>query len=188
MNEVTLHTARCELSAPRASDVDAIFAACQDADTQRFTTIPVPYLREHAEGFVAQSARLWSEGKEATWAIRVGGSLVGMMGLHRPGHGSAELGYWLAPHARGAGLTVEAASAVIDWAFAADGWGLARLEWRASTANPASAHVARALGFRFEGVLRSELVTGDGVRHDAWVAGLLSTDDRSPTPWPVLAA
>jgi RimJ/RimL family protein N-acetyltransferase len=188
VDEVTLHTARCELSTPRASDVDDIFAACQDADTQRFTTIPVPYLREHAEEFVARSAQLWDEGTEATWAIRVDGSLAGMMGLHRPGEGSAELGYWLAPHARGAGLTVEAATAVIDWAFATDGWGLARVEWRASTANPASAHVARALGFRFEGTLRSQMVTGDGVRHDAWVAGLLRTDDRTPVAWPDLAA
>lgn len=32
-------------------DVDAVFAACQDAEIQRWTEVPVPYRREHAAAF-----------------------------------------------------------------------------------------------------------------------------------------
>lgn len=183
-----LQTTRCELSPPTTADIDDIFTACQDAAIQRFTTIPVPYRREHAEGFIETSERWWSEGTEATWAIRFEGALAGMIGLHRARSSAAELGYWLIPDARGRGLAVEAAAAVVEWGFAPDGLDLVRIEWRASTANPASARVAQALGFRFEGVLRSQMVTGDGRRHDAWIAGLLRSDDRSPVPWPDVAA
>jgi len=33
-------------------DVDAVFAACQDPEIPRFTTVPSPYLWEHVESFV----------------------------------------------------------------------------------------------------------------------------------------
>ncbi|CAB4928424.1 unannotated protein [freshwater metagenome] len=33
-------------------DVDAVFAACQDPEIPRFTSVPSRYLREHAESFV----------------------------------------------------------------------------------------------------------------------------------------
>lgn len=35
------------------TDVDWICAACQDPDIQRWTSVPVPYTRAHAEDFVA---------------------------------------------------------------------------------------------------------------------------------------
>jgi RimJ/RimL family protein N-acetyltransferase len=51
--------------------------------------------------------------------------------------------------------------------------------------NAGSARVARALGFRYEGVLRRALANSFG-REDGWVAGLLPGDARMPQPWPVL--
>ncbi|WP_454118056.1 hypothetical protein [Microbacterium lacticum] len=47
-----------------------------------------------------------------------------------------------------------------------------------------SARAARALGFRDEGLLR-EGIAGKTGRVDAWIAGLLATEDRTPQPWPV---
>lgn len=185
MEPVTLRTARLELSAPAAADVDAIYAACQDPLIQRYTTVPAPYARSDAEGFVELAASWWASGSEATWAIRRDGSLAGMIGIHRLGKGDGEIGYWMAPAARGAGLLTEAARAVIDWAFAADSLALARLEWRAVVGNVGSARSARALGFRYEGLLRRALASARD-REDAWVAGLLPDDDRAPQPWPVL--
>ncbi|HYP72918.1 MAG TPA: GNAT family N-acetyltransferase, partial [Microbacterium sp.] len=155
MEPATLTTTRLELSPPRESDVDAIFAACQDADLQRYTTVPSPYERHHAEGFVAKTREWWDAGSETTWAIRTGDGLVGMIGLHGLGRGSGEIGYWMAPAARGHGLLTEAARAVIEWGFAQGGAGLTRIEWRAVVGNLASARTARTLGFRFEGTLRS---------------------------------
>lgn len=188
MQPVTLSTARLVLSVPTEEDIDAIFAACQDPDVQRYTTVPSPYRREHAEGFVEKVAAWWDAGSEATWAVRRDGVLAGMVGLHRLGRGHGELGYWMTAGARGQGLLTEAARAVVDWGFSPDGLGLARIEWRAVTGNIASARSARTLGFRYEGLLRQALLHSTGRRDDAWIAGLLPSDDRTPQDWPVLGA
>ncbi|OUE12664.1 hypothetical protein CMMCAY01_06635 [Clavibacter michiganensis subsp. michiganensis] len=79
----------------------------------------------------------------------------------------------------------EAAAAVVDHGFDASA-GLVRIGWRAYAGNTGSAAVARALGFRFEGVARRGAMGRDG-REDDLLAGLLATDDRTPQPWPVLA-
>ena len=39
------------------ADADAVHRACQDPDIQRWTAIPVPYLPEHAQGFVRSGRR-----------------------------------------------------------------------------------------------------------------------------------
>ncbi|EIC08948.1 GCN5-related N-acetyltransferase [Microbacterium laevaniformans OR221] len=183
MQPVTLRTARLELSLPTENDVDAIYAACQDELIQRFTTVPSPYERTHAEGFVAKVAGWWDAGTEATWAVRHEGALAGMMGLHRLNQGSGELGYWMTPAVRGQGLVSEAARCVIDWGFSPDGLGLRRIEWRAVVDNPASHRVAQRLGFRYEGRVRAVLVNGAGVRADGLIAGLLAEDERTPQVW-----
>lgn len=187
MEPVTLRTARLELSPVGEADVDAIFAACQDPDIQRYTTVPSPYRREDAIGFVAKTTQWWQDGAEATWAIRHGGELAGVVGLHRLGRGDGELGYWMTPAFRGRGLLTEASRAVLDWGFSPEGLELARIEWRAVAGNVASARAARALGFRYEGLLRDALRNGSGRRDDGWIAGLLPRDDRTPQPWAVLA-
>ncbi|PCE14363.1 acetyltransferase [Microbacterium sp. SZ1] len=187
MEPVTLTTERLVLRAPDTSDVDAITEACQDPEIQRWTTVPSPYARSDAEEFVRLVGGWWAEGSETVWALRVDGALVGMIGLHdiaahRAG-GRAELGFWVTAAARGRGYVVEAARAVIDWGFTE--LGLARIEWRAVAGNVASAKAARSLGFRYEGLLRQAFASGDR-REDSWVAGLLSTDDRTRVGWPVL--
>jgi RimJ/RimL family protein N-acetyltransferase len=188
MQPVTLRTAHLELSAPAEADVDAIFVACQDPDIQRYTTVPSPYHRDDAVGFIEKTARWWAEGAEATWAMRHSEGLAGVVGLHRlaASSGAAELGYWVAPAFRGRGLLTEASRAVVEWGFSPEGLGLARIEWRAVVGNVASARAARALGFRYEGLLRGALLHSSGVRNDGWIAGLLAGDDRAPQVWPVL--
>jgi RimJ/RimL family protein N-acetyltransferase len=183
MEAVQLTTARAVLSTPVAADAAEIFAACQDADIQRYTTVPVPYLREHADGFVEQCAKHWADGVTATWAIRVDGHVAGMIDLHGLPGGGPEIGYWMTREFRGRGLLTEAASAVVDFGFGE--LGAVRIEWRAVVGNIGSARTARRLGFRFEGTLRQALANSLG-RDDAWIAGLLATDDRAPRPWPVL--
>lgn len=188
MDPVILRTPRLALTLPAAGDVDALFEACQDADIQRFTPIPSPYRRSDAEAFVERVPRDWESGVHLTWVIREGERLIGTIGFYRvDGKGSGEIGYWIAPDARGGGYLREAAQTVIDWGFAPDGLGLVRIEWRAVAGNVASARAARALGFRYEGLLRQALVGPRG-RDDGWIAGLLATDDRMPHPWPVLDA
>lgn len=184
MQPKTLTTAELELSVPTESDTSAIFLACQDPVIQHFTTVPVPYLLEHAAGFIEAATHSWRRGTEATWAIRKDDELVGMIGLRMTGPGEAELGFWTAPLHRGQGHVKEAARAVIDYGFDPCGLGLQRIEWRAHTDNPASAAVARSLGFQYEGTLRSQGVNGSGERFDSWVASLLPDDPRRPVSWP----
>lgn len=186
MEPVTLRTERLVLSIPTEADVDAITAACQDPEVPRWTTVPSPYSRANAEDFVGLVASWWADGVETVWAIRWDGALAGMIGLHRitehPQGGDAEIGFWGTAAHRGKGLMSEAARAVVDFAF--DGLGLARVEWRAVVGNIPSARTARALGFRYEGMLRQGLTSPRG-RDDGWIAGLLASDDRTPTDWPI---
>jgi RimJ/RimL family protein N-acetyltransferase len=186
MQPVVLRSARLELSLPVASDADTMFEACQDPAIQRYTTIPTPYERRHAEAFIAQISKDWEAGRNLTWGIREAGALVGTIGLYGVENGAGEIGYWVAPWARGRRILIEAAVTVIDWGFSADGLKLRRIGWRAVAGNIASARSARTLGFRYEGLLRQALVSSDGRRDDGWIAGLLADDDRMPQPWPVL--
>lgn len=187
MDPVSLHTERVVLSIPTGADIDAITAACQDPEVPRWTTVPSPYTRQHAADFVDLVAGWWADGVETVWAIRKGGVLAGMIGLHRitaPSRGGeAELGFWGVADFRGQGVMTEAARAVIDYAF--DDLGLVRITWRAVVGNLPSARTARALGFRYEGTLRQGLSNPRG-RDDGWIAGLLASDDRVPVEWPVL--
>lgn len=187
MDPVIIRTERLVLSIPTEADVDAITAACQDPEVPRWTTVPSPYTRENAVEFVELVTGWWADGVETVWAIRKDGVLAGMIGLHRitehPHGGDAEIGFWGVAAFRGQGVMVEAARAVIDFAF--DELGLVRLSWRAVAGNIPSARTARSLGFRYEGMLRQGLTSPRG-RDDGWLAGLLASDDRSPVAWPVL--
>lgn len=187
MEPVTLRTERLVLSIPTTADADAITEACQDPEVPRWTTVPSPYSRADALEFVELVADWWADGVETVWAIRKDDVLAGMIGLHRiaahPHGGDAEIGFWGVAAFRGQGVMSEAARAVIDYAFAE--LQLARVSWRAVVGNIPSARTARALGFRYEGMLRQGLTSSRG-RDDGWVAGLLASDDRTPVPWPVL--
>jgi RimJ/RimL family protein N-acetyltransferase len=163
------------------ADADAVWRACQDADIQRWTRIPVPYLRAHAEGFVADSPSAWASGRASFAVIEVAtGELVGAHGfVTAPVDGVAEIGYWTAPWGRGRGLTAAATRLVARWAF--DEVGLARLDWFAEVGNVASRRVAQSCGFRFEGVAAAKLQQR-GRQADAWTAGLLPQDLVAPAP------
>ncbi|AZS44658.1 Putative ribosomal N-acetyltransferase YdaF [Microbacterium oleivorans] len=185
MEPVTLRTERLELSVPTAADVGAITAAAQDSEVPRWTTLPSPYERTHAEDFIDKAATWWDEESELTWGVRHEGRWIGMIGLHRvEKQGAAEIGFWLDAAARGHGFLTEAAAAVVDFGFA-EPLSLTRIQWRAIVGNHASARVAQKLGFRFEGTLRQGL-SGPRGRDDGWIAAVLATDDRAPQPWPVL--
>ena len=188
------------LSAPDGADVERIAEICQDPDIQEWTTVPRGYTRADAEDFVAGAVvKGWRSGAELTWAVREerpgGAVLVGMMGLSGRADGVWEIGYWLDPAARGRGTASRAARALVETAFDPDGpLRAAALRWRCDihdgVPNWASWRVARGLGFRREGRVRSLLVN-DGVLHDGWIGTLLPGDPRRPAaPWdgPVVVA
>lgn len=176
------------LSAPDRDDVDVVALTCRHSSIAAWTTIPVPYSRVDAVNFVDDIVPTgWANGSP-TWGIRLGegGELVGMVGLqrHRDDVGAAELGFWLAPKARGRGLMTRSVHLVCAFAFGPGGLRLDRVDWRAFVGNHASAAVVRNVGFRYEGALRGGGVQR-GVRRDEWVAGRLRNDPSGPADgWP----
>jgi hypothetical protein len=103
-----------------ASDTDRVFDYCQDPIFERYLTVPWPYERAHAEGFILEYVPDgWLSDREYTWALRdpAGPELLGVIGLRLTGesvaadasvHRVGSIGFWLgAPH-RGRGLIPEA--------------------------------------------------------------------------------
>lgn len=190
MERISLRTANLELVPPTPEDEDAVFAACQDPETQNWVPIPSPYLREHAhESVTTHSNKTWEEDTEYTWTIRVDGTLAGIVGLYRVANGSADLGFWMVPDYRGKGLLTEACNAVIEFAFneTPQGLGIVRLGWNAYAGNFGSARVAQKLGFQFEGTARLGSALRGELRDD-WGASLSASDVRSEHPWAILSA
>lgn len=175
------------LSAPGPADIDAIAEACQDSAIAAWTNVPSPYTRADSVRFVGDIVPAkWAAGFP-DWAIRTSlhGRLCGMVGFLERGSGAPEIGYWIAPSTRRHGLATAAVQLACDFAFATDGMGVSRIEWRAFVGNRPSAAVARRVGFQYEGVARHGTVQR-GVPRDVWVAGLLPDDPRTPTgTWPI---
>ncbi|WP_280269584.1 GNAT family N-acetyltransferase [Nocardia wallacei] len=192
MTDTRLSDGTVWLSRPTDADIDTIVACCQEPSIGEWTTIPVPYRREHAEMFLAEIVAPGWAARRPTWAVResADGPVVGMIGvtgvMHHGGQESAaaEIGFWLSPRVRGRGLATRAVRLACDYGFRSDGLGLVRIEWRAMVGNHASAAVARRTGFRYEGLLRLG-AEQRGRRRDVWVAGRLATDPPGPSGgWP----
>lgn len=187
MEPTEITAGRLHLRPWQALDEDAVFAACQDPEIQRWTTVPVPYSQEDARAFVTErSPQGWQAGTAASFAVldASSGELLASIVLFDTKEGSAEVGYWCAPWARGRGVVSDAVSAICRWGF--DALGLDRIEWAAGVGNYASLAVAQKCGFRFEGLSRQGLVQR-GERQDGWWAALLRADevvDRRPLPSP----
>lgn len=92
-------------------DVAWIFDACQDLQIQRWTQVPRPYTREHAEWFVTGGIDEF-----ARWAIEStdDGQPVGLISIHAVEDSVASIGYWIASQHRGRGFTTAAISLVCD--------------------------------------------------------------------------
>lgn len=168
-----------------------VYTACQDPQISRFTPVPSPYTREHAETYVSRTCPDgWREDTAYSFALvtKDEGQFVGAMALVRlqqlrTPERQAELGYWTAKERRGRGYTAEAGREVARWAFRE--LGVERLEWVADAANTASRAVALKIGFVMEGTLRAKIPHG-GTRRDARTGSLLPYDLGLPSETPYL--
>jgi RimJ/RimL family protein N-acetyltransferase len=184
MQKVTLETQQLSLRAPADSDAEAIAAAWEDPELQRWLGVPVPSSVATARAYVSQITDPgWRDGTNLTWSILKEDGLVGMIWVDAIADGTGRIGFWGRSAVRGQGLVSAAAAQVVDFALAGHGIGLSRLEWRAFVGNIASARVAQKIGFQFEGTLRAGAL-GRAGREDEWLAALLPADDRVPRAWP----
>jgi RimJ/RimL family protein N-acetyltransferase len=187
MEPVTLTTDRLLLRSVGPQDTDVVYSAAQDPEIQRWTTIPSPYLLEHARSFTEQLVpEGWENGSMFTFGVFLPeGELVGMLAITMRSLGVGEVGFWATKEHRGNGYVTEATVAVSRWAFTR--LSVDRVEWRAEVGNKGSRAVAEHAGFTVEGTLRSA-INNKGVRRDCWVASLLPSDLGLPSTAPYLPA
>ncbi|HEY2936724.1 MAG TPA: GNAT family N-acetyltransferase [Gaiellaceae bacterium] len=164
-----------ELEPLAEQHLDAIVELVHDPDVLRFTRVPEP----PPAGFAAQWLARYEEGRRE--GTREGFAIVdadGFAGLalapaiDREAR-QAELGYVVAPRARGRGIATWALGALTRWGF--DERDLIRLELLISVENEASKKVAERCGYVREGVLRS-LHIKLGVREDTEIWSRLASD------------
>ena len=165
----------------READVSDGLMGFSDPVIQRFSwPQATAFTEEDARGYFAgqESARL--RGEDVQFALVepkneylvLGGASIYEINLER---GSAALGYWLAPQARGRGVVSCAVRLLAQWGFT--GLGLARIELTCGPDNEASQRVAGRCGFVREGVMRSQTPFKGG-RRDTVVFSLLPGELR----------
>lgn len=186
MERTEITAGRLHLRPWEAGDAGQVEAICQDPVIQRWTSVPVPYTRADAEGYVGPvTADGWDDGTAAHFAVldAVSADVLASISLIGIADGRAELGLWVAAAARGRHVGSDAAGAVCRWGFAA--LGLRRVQWLADVGNTASIACALRSGFVAEGVLRQRLDAHPGPEPrsgpmsggaDAWVGSRLPTD------------
>jgi [ribosomal protein S5]-alanine N-acetyltransferase len=153
----SLATARLELRPWRIDDVEAVLAYADDAQWARYLPVPWPYLRQHAVEFIARQLLLDRQ-LHPSWAIVSSQKVIGGINIRfLAEHRAASIGWSMARRVWGQGLVTEAASSVIDAAFAGHG-KLNRIEASADLRNLASRRVMEKLGMKHEGVLRQSRV------------------------------
>jgi RimJ/RimL family protein N-acetyltransferase len=170
------------LREPAARDLHAVVEACQDPLVQRYTRVPTPYEEVDARAFIGGAAgrRILGQSLELVIAGREDDRLLGMVGLIADRHDAlrAEIGYWVAPVARGRGVATRALGLLSRWCVTIGGFE--RLDLQAATANLASLRVAERCGFVREGVLRNSWYRGGG-RSDMVLFSLVP-EDMAPSP------
>jgi RimJ/RimL family protein N-acetyltransferase len=178
-----MHDERADAAAVRLVPLDdehlvEVAAMVADPEVIRYTRFPQPL----PAGFLAQWYARYrngrTDGTRAAFAIiDAADSFCGLaLAVRIDGEArEAELGYMLAPGARGRGIATEALRQLTDWAL--DALGLQRLQLLISVDNQASSRVAKRAGYTLEGVLRSMYVKQD-VRSDTETWSLLPLDAR----------
>lgn len=186
MDSVRLPAGPVVLRRHRDADIDGVLDQCDDPASQRWTTIPIPYRREHAEKYVRERIPSgWSRGDYLALAIADASTdeYLGTINLRVDGTGAGGIGFGLRASARGKGAMTAAVRAACGWAFASDGLGLGVIHWQSHVGNWPSRKVAWRTGFRLEGAIRGFCVSR-GKRYDGWIGSLRAQDPREPAaPW-----
>ena len=179
----TLTDGEITLRAHALSDVDDVMVQCADPESIKWTTVPVPYSRENAIGFVTEMVPSgWLTRKDLNFAIEAPHAdgvrrFSGSIALRPMDTGIAEIAYGLHPGVRGQGVCSRAVKLILDWGFTQPDIEL--VVWYAQVGNWASWRVAWANGFSYDGKVAKFLTQRD-VRYDAWCGSLRKDDTREP--------
>ncbi len=180
MDLPTLLTARLTLRPWTVDDVDRLHALWADPDVRRYLWDDVVITRERAQETIRSAIESAARERFGQWLVLESTSenLAGFCGLSRREPGAdLELMYGLAPAWWGRGFAVEAAQAVLAYAFRTR--GLERVTAATDVPNAASARVMERLGMRF--THRGTLNGLDTVFYEIRL-------DDFPVPDPILTA
>jgi RimJ/RimL family protein N-acetyltransferase len=160
------------------SHLPALSSLLDDPAVQRFTRVPVPVPSGFARTWLGFYADARKAGTREAFAVLDGEGSAGFLGLALApridrDEKTAELGYVVAPAARGRGVASQALRLLTDWAF--NDLRLERAELLISVDNDASKRVATRCGYVREGVLRS-LYFKQGKREDMEIWSRLPSD------------
>ena len=172
-----LHDEVVRLTPLGAEHVAAMRELGDDANVARFTFVRAPMDEESARAWVERYEAGWRDGSLAGFAIEAqeDREFLGFIALVRydPEGSEGEIGYIVAPAARGRGVAGRALRLLTDWCLLT--LRLERIELRIDVANVASVRVAERLGYVRDGVLRSAHFK-EGVRVDLAVYSRLPGD------------
>jgi RimJ/RimL family protein N-acetyltransferase len=162
---------------PFAADhLDALTALAEDPDVLRFTRFPDPPQPGFPAAWLATYEQARRDGTREAFAILdADGAFAGIavaVGIDREA-AEAELGYVVAPAARGRGIATAALALLTRWAL--DDQGLERVTLSISADNAGSRRVAERGGYVLDGVLRNAYVK-PGLRADMMIFSRLPGD------------
>ena len=156
--------------------VGAVGALLDDPEVLRFTRVPEPPPASFPRDWVDRYKRARRDGSaEAFAAVDDDGSFLGLALAPSIDREAAEmeLGYIVAPAARGRGVATAMLTELTRWAL--ESLGAQRIILIINVENPASERVAAHCGYVREGVLRS-IHLKPGVRTDAAIWSRLPSD------------
>ena len=162
---IIIKTNRLILRPIKRTDAPRFAALCNDIDIARNTArIPHPYTPDHAREFVDRSAAAFDDGTEYAFAVCRNDEIIACAGVMQMGGGAVEIGYWVGAAYRRAGIAVEAAQAVSQYAFEQQGNEKAVAGF--FTDNPASGRVLTKIGFTATGEIAKTNSLGRGGKAD----------------------
>ncbi len=168
------------LRPPRPKDAPDIADACADPLAQRFVpALPSPYTLDDALWWITQGApaTVAAGGRAYVIADPQTDRVIGACGVTSRGPRLGEIGYWVAPWARGRGVASGACRSLAGEVLG----DLHRLELRTDPENVASQRVAIAAGFTREALARGLGQRRDGGPEDLIVWVRLPTDPDGPS-------
>src|SRR5262245_47742272 len=147
MSSTALRTARLLLRRFQPGDVDDSLASRDDPEFARYLPhVPQPFTRRDAEEFVRRNIEEpWD--RQPTFAVVLDDHVIGTVNLEiDAATHTAMIGYAIARVHWGRGIAIEAAGAVLAWAFAAH--DLVEVWASTDVANVRSQRVMEKLGLR----------------------------------------
>ena len=136
-------------------DLSDLLELVEDEAIKEFTLVPTAAGESFVRSWIRGYEDGWRGGTRAGFIVRsVEGDFLGFASMFRldlPAR-EAEIGYAVAPAARGRGVAGRALALLTGWGL--DELGLERLELRIAVTNPASERVATRAGYTREGILR----------------------------------